>query len=70
MMNVQNPPLAVALGRVAPKAAAKPSAKPGVQALPQRLPGLGLADIAAASARASAANGLTPRRQPQGDPIR
>lgn len=71
MLNTYNSPIAVVLGGVAPKPSAQEAGRLRRQSLAAgSTHGLVLADIAAASARATAANGLEPRRKPHGDPIR
>jgi len=63
MLNAYNPPIAVALGCVAPKLSPHEAERVTERSLPHgEVRGLGLIDIASASARATAANGL--RRRP------
>lgn len=70
MLNAYTPPIAVALGCVAPKLSPDQSARLTIQSLPHgQTRGLGLGDIASASARATVANHLHLRRKPHGDPI-
>lgn len=71
MLNAYTPPIAVALGCVAPQLSPHQSARLTLQSLPHgQTRGLGLGDIADASARATIVNHLPLRRQPHGDPIR
>jgi len=66
MLNAYDPPIAVALGCVALKLSPYEAARLSAQSSSQgQSRGLGLADIASASARATAANGLRARRQPR-----
>ncbi len=71
MLNAYTPPIAVALGCVAPQLSPHEAAPLTQQSLPNgAMRGLGLSDIAVASERASRANFLQLRRKPHGDPIR
>ncbi len=65
MLNAYNPPIAVALGCVASKLSPYEAARLSTQSSSRQARGLGLVDIASASARATAANGLRVRRQPR-----
>jgi hypothetical protein len=70
MFTTYHPPIAVALGCVAPKLSPHESARLTEQALPHGpARGLGLADIISASARAGADNGLRFCRKLRGDLI-
>lgn len=67
MLNAYNPPIAVALGCVAPKLSPHEAARLTERSLPHgEVRGLGLGDIAAASACATAVNGLRLRRKLRG----
>lgn len=70
MFTTYNPPIAVALGCVAPKLSPHEAARLTEQSLPHGAErGLSFADIASASARASASNGLRFCRKLRGDLI-
>ncbi|MGB6053914.1 MAG: hypothetical protein WBG17_01610 [Burkholderiaceae bacterium] len=64
MLNAYNPPIAVALGCVAPKLSPHEAERVTEGSLPHgEMRGLGFGDIVNASARATAANGLHFRRK-------
>lgn len=65
MLNVYTPPIAVALGCVAPQLSPHEAARLGARAAAKdQSRGLGLADIALASVHATTANGLRVQRKP------
>ncbi len=63
MLNAYNPPIAVALGCVAPKLSPHEAERLTERSLPHGEVRLGFCDIVDASARATAANGLHFRRK-------
>jgi|GEM_PF-2542814 len=70
MLNAYNPPIAVALGCVAPRLSPHEAERVTERSLPHgEVRGLGLIDIARASARATAANGLQFQRKTRPAPI-
>lgn len=70
MLNVYTPPIAVALGCVAPQLSPHESARLSARAVAKdQSRGLGFADIALASVHATTANGLRVQRRAVAGPI-